>query len=80
MNGLGAERRLEGGETTHCGRSALIRYSRYLEEDPAATVEEAALAASSLIALTGGGYQEVGQTRRAMTERGVCGCMWLVRS
>jgi hypothetical protein len=31
---------------------------RYLEEDPAATVEEAALAASALIALTGAGYQE----------------------
>jgi hypothetical protein len=29
---------------------------RYLEEDPAATIEEAGLAASSLIALTGAGY------------------------
>jgi hypothetical protein len=29
---------------------------RYLEEDPAASIEEAALAASSLIALTGAGY------------------------
>jgi hypothetical protein len=42
---------------------------RYLEEDPAATVE-AALAASSLIALTGAGYQEAVQTLRAMAERG----------
>jgi hypothetical protein len=42
---------------------------RYLEEDPAATVEEAALAASSLIALTGAGYQEAVQTLRAMAER-----------
>lgn len=30
----------------------------YLEEDPAVTIEEAGLAASSLIALTGVGYQE----------------------
>jgi hypothetical protein len=33
------------------------------------TVEEAALAASSLIALTGAGYQEAVQTLRAMSER-----------
>jgi hypothetical protein len=33
---------------------------RYLEEDPAATIEEAALAASSLIALTGAGYPRSG--------------------
>ena len=37
---------------------------RYLEEDPAGTVEEAVLAASSLIALTGAGYQEAVQTLR----------------
>jgi len=36
---------------------------------PAATVEEAALAASALIALTGAGYQEAVQTLRAMAER-----------
>lgn len=42
---------------------------RYLEEDPQATVEEAALAASSLVALTGAGYQEAAQTLRAMTDR-----------
>jgi hypothetical protein len=42
---------------------------RYLEEDPAAKVEEAALAASSLIALTGAGYEEAVQTLRAMAER-----------
>jgi hypothetical protein len=42
---------------------------RYLEEHPAATIEEASLAASSLIALTGVGYQEAEQTLRAMAER-----------
>ena len=42
---------------------------RYLEEDPHATIEEAVLAASSLIALTGVGYQEAAQTLRAMAER-----------
>jgi hypothetical protein len=43
---------------------------RYLEEHPAATIEEAALAASSLIALTGASYEEASQTLRAMAERG----------
>ena len=42
---------------------------RYLEEDPMVTIEEAALVASALIALTGAGYQEAGQTLRAMAER-----------
>jgi hypothetical protein len=42
---------------------------RYLEEHPAATIEEAALAASSLVALTSAGYEEAGQTLRAMAER-----------
>ena len=42
---------------------------RYLEEDPAATIEEAGLAASALLALTGAGYQEAVQTLRAMSER-----------
>jgi hypothetical protein len=42
---------------------------RYLDEDPAACIEEAALVASSLIALTGAGYQEAVQTLRAMAER-----------
>jgi hypothetical protein len=42
---------------------------RLLEEDPHATIEEAALAASSLIALTGPGYEEAAQTLRAMAER-----------
>ena len=31
---------------------------RYLEEDPAATIEKAGLAGSALLALTGAGYQE----------------------
>ena len=42
---------------------------RFLEEDPAATIEEAALAASSLAALTGAGFQEAVQTLQAMAER-----------
>jgi hypothetical protein len=42
---------------------------RYLEEDPEATIEEAALAASSLVALTGAGYLEAAQTLKAMAER-----------
>ena len=47
-----------------CGsESAGLR--RYVEEDPEASIEEAALAASSLIALTGAGYQEAVQTLRS---------------
>jgi len=42
---------------------------RYLEEDPHATIEEAALAASSLVALTGVAHEEAAQTLRAMAER-----------
>jgi hypothetical protein len=42
---------------------------RYLEEDPAATIEEAALAASCLAALPGVGYREAAQTLHAMAER-----------
>jgi hypothetical protein len=41
---------------------------RYLEEDPHA-IEEAALAAASLVALTGVAYQEAAQILRAMAER-----------
>ena len=40
---------------------------RYLE-DPAATIEEAALAASCLAALPGAGYPEAAQTLKAMAE------------
>jgi hypothetical protein len=40
-----------------------------LEEDPEATIEEAALAAASLVALTGVGYLEAAQTLKAMAER-----------
>jgi hypothetical protein len=43
---------------------------RYLEEDPAATIEEAGMAASSLLALTDAAYQEAVQTLRAMAEKG----------
>jgi hypothetical protein len=41
---------------------------RYLEEDPHATIDEAALAASCLIALTGVAHEEAAQTLRAMAE------------
>jgi len=41
---------------------------RFLEENPAATIEDAGLAASSLIALTTNSYQEASQTLRAMAE------------
>jgi hypothetical protein len=41
---------------------------RLLDEYPDATIEEAALAASSLIALPGSGYREAAQTLKAMTE------------
>ena len=42
---------------------------RFLEEHPHLTIEEAALAVSSLIALTGVAYQEAATTLRAMAER-----------
>jgi hypothetical protein len=42
---------------------------RYLEEDPHATIDEAALAASSLSALTGVGHEEAAQTLRAVSDR-----------
>ena len=42
---------------------------RYLEEDPHATIDEAVLAAASLVALTGVVHQEAAQTLRAMAER-----------
>jgi hypothetical protein len=42
---------------------------RYLEEDPHATIDQAVLAASSLVALTGIAHQEAEQSLRAMAER-----------
>jgi hypothetical protein len=42
---------------------------RLLEEHPDVTIEEAGLAASCLIALTGARYQEAVQTLGAMAER-----------
>jgi hypothetical protein len=42
---------------------------RLLEEDPHATIDEAVLAASSLVALTSVAHQEAAQTLRAMAER-----------
>jgi hypothetical protein len=41
---------------------------RYLEEHPEATIEEAALAASCLVALPGAGYREATQALKAMAE------------
>jgi hypothetical protein len=41
---------------------------RLLEEDPDLTIEEAALAASCLVALPGGSYREAAQTLKAMAE------------
>ena len=56
-------------DTRRHPRVAARWLQRYLEEDPRATVEEAALAASSLAALTGVGYLEAAQTLKAMAER-----------
>ena len=41
---------------------------RLLEEDPALTIHEAALAASSLTALPGAGYAQAATTLKAMAE------------
>jgi NAD(P)H-dependent FMN reductase len=41
---------------------------RLLEEHPDATIEEALLAASCLVALPGAGYHEAAQTLKAMAE------------
>ena len=42
---------------------------RFLEEHPHLTIEEAALAASSLAALTGSSHEEAAAALRAMAER-----------
>jgi hypothetical protein len=42
---------------------------RLLEEDPQATIDEAVLAASSLVALIGVAHQEAAQTLRAVAGR-----------
>jgi hypothetical protein len=42
---------------------------RLLKEQPDVTIEEAALAAACLVALTGVAHQEAAQTLRAMAER-----------
>ena len=41
---------------------------RFLEEHPEATIEEAALAAASLVAAPGSGYREAVQALRALAE------------
>jgi hypothetical protein len=46
---------------------------RFLQEHPDATIEEAGLAASCLLALAGVGNQEAAQTLRAMAERATRG-------
>lgn len=51
-------------------RTAARWLLRYLEEHPRASIEEAALVASSLAALRGVGYAEAAQTLKAMAERG----------
>ena len=42
--------------------------ARFLEEHPDATIEDAALAASCLIALPGSSYREAAQTLKAIAE------------
>ena len=42
--------------------------SRFLEEHPEATIEDAGLAASCLIALPGGGYREAAQMLKAVAK------------
>jgi hypothetical protein len=42
---------------------------RYLEEDEEATIDELALAASCLAALTGNGYAEAARALRDITEK-----------
>ena len=44
---------------------------RLLEEHPNVTIEEAALAASCLVALPGAGYLETAQTLEAMAETAI---------
>jgi len=41
---------------------------RFFEEQPDVTIEEAALAAANLVALTGGAYEEARGDLRAMAE------------
>lgn len=48
---------------------------RLLEEDPDVTIQEAALAASSLAALSGAGYPEAAQTLKAVADRATRGLM-----
>ena len=50
-------------------RVAARRLLRWLEEDPHATIEEAALATASLAGLTGVAHNKAVQTLRAMAER-----------
>jgi hypothetical protein len=56
-------------DPTRHPRTAARWLRRYLEEHPDATIEEAALAASCLVALPGVGYAEAAATLKAMAER-----------
>jgi hypothetical protein len=50
-------------------RAAARWLQRYLEEHPTATIPDAALVASCLVALPGESFQQAVQTLRAMAER-----------
>ena len=56
-------------DSNRYARVAARWLQRLLEEHPDATIEEAALAASCLVALPGAGYLEAAQTLKAMAER-----------
>ena len=49
-------------DSTRCPRVAARWLSLFLEEHPDATIEDAGLAASCLIALPDGGYRDAAQT------------------
>ena len=56
-------------DSARYSRTAARWLLRYLEEDPQACIEEAALAAACLVALPGVSYQEASQTLKDMAER-----------
>ena len=56
-------------DSSRYSRVAARWLRRLLEEHPDLTIEEAALAASCLVALPGAGYREATQTLKAMAEK-----------
>ena len=56
-------------DSSRYSRVAARWLQRLLEEHPEATIEEAAMAASCLVALPGAGYGEAAPTLKAMAER-----------